>query len=197
MKWTDPARWRGRIAVTAPPTSRTPRTWIAAVAAVWTVLALYVAQAHLPDNVVKLPGQASVTDASRTVLPQGWAFFTKSPRDPDMGAWTETADGWQDARLGRHAEFGFDRASRAQGVELGVLFYEARDIEPLECEGRTAPACLAAAPVSAEVVNPGPSPTLCGRVGIVHESPVPFAWRDLYDTTHIVENALVLEVTCS
>ncbi|WP_353945227.1 SdpA family antimicrobial peptide system protein [Streptomyces sp. HUAS MG91] len=184
-----------------PPQARTPRRWIGIVTAVWAVAALYVAQAFLPPNVIKLPGQKPFRQVALVVAPQGWAFFTKSPREPVHVPYRQRADGsWADARISPHAKpsnaFGLDRASRSQGIE-GALLVHKDGIHWNDCSDPSSPEeCLKGARLSAPITNPSPSPSLCGRAALVEVKPVPFAWRDLMEGTHSVERAAVWDVTC-
>ena len=184
------------------PRSRAPRRWIAVVTAVWVVAALYVAQAFLPPNVIKLPGQQHVRKVALVVAPQGWAFFTKSPREPVHVPYRRLADGtWVDARISPHAKpsnaFGLDRASRSQGIE-GALLAHKDGIRWNDCSGAaSARECLKSAELSKPISNPSPSPSLCGRAALVEVKPVPFAWRDLVEGSHTVERAAVWEVSCA
>ena len=200
MKWSEirpgPALRRSRPVLSTPRAVKVPRNWIAAVAAVWALVVLYVTQTQLPDNVVKLPGQHTVADPARTFTPQGWAFFTKSPRETELDPYRLVDGGWESLRLGRHSEYGFDRASRSQGLETGILYAEIQNIEPFDCTRLSQDACLGGAPVAVTVVNPSPEPTLCGRVALANQLPVPFAWLHLDGTTHTLESGVGLEVTC-
>ncbi|MFI9628829.1 SdpA family antimicrobial peptide system protein [Streptomyces sp. NPDC052042] len=192
---TSGRRW-SRLSVSPPRTREVPRTWAAAVTGIWAVILLYVVQTQLPNNVVELPGQNRVTSATRTVVPQGWAFFTKSPRETDLDPYGLVDGTWQSLRAGLHAEYGFNRESRAQGLEIGLLFQRAQDDRPFACKGRALTDCLDRASTVTHADNPTPSPTLCGRIALVNQRPVPYAWRDFYPGTHTPESAYVLEVRC-
>ncbi|WP_103501957.1 MULTISPECIES: SdpA family antimicrobial peptide system protein [Streptomyces] len=206
MPNTSPARRRvervaarlpvDRVDVSAARTVAVPRSWIAGLAALAVLLTAYVAQAQLPSNVVTLPAQDTVARPAAALFPQGWAFFTKSARDPEFEPLRFTDGQWRSAALGRHSEYGFNRASRSQGIEIAVLLHAAAPFDYTECEQPTATACADAAPLAAEVDNPVPDPTLCGRVAVATQHPVPWAWRDLMDTPRTAEELVVLEVSC-
>ncbi|WP_246430637.1 SdpA family antimicrobial peptide system protein [Streptomyces rectiverticillatus] len=171
-----------------------------AVAAVWSVAVLYVAEVHVPKNVLSLPGQKQVRSTVTNVAPQGWAFFTKSPRDVEVLPYGQTADGsWTSLALTPHSSprntFGLDRASRSQGIEIALLLNLAEKKDWKECEEDLA-GCLAGARPSRTVKNPSPEPTVCGRVALVQEKPVPWAWRDLVDQRTTPERHLAMDVTC-
>lgn len=190
--------WR---ADTPAPRSRTPRRWITLVTTAWALAALYVAQAFLPPNVIKLPGQENAHKVALAVAPQGWAFFTKSPREAVYWPYRQRADGtWSDARISPHAKpsnaFGLDRASRSQGIEEALMLRK-DGIRWNDCsEASSAEECLKSAKLSKPVTNTSPAPSLCGRAALVEVKPVPFAWRDLMKGSHSVERAVVWDVTC-
>ncbi|MEU3354414.1 SdpA family antimicrobial peptide system protein [Streptomyces sp. NPDC037389] len=177
------------------------RRSVLAVVIAWSVAVLYVAQVHVPKNVLSLPGQKQVRATVANVAPQGWAFFTKSPRDVEVLPYRQAADGgWASLALTPHSSprnaFGLDRASRSQGIEISLLLNLAEKKEWKECEEKSLADCLANARSSRKVKNPSPEPTVCGRVALVQEKPVPWAWRNLVDERATPERYLAMDVTC-
>lgn len=143
-------------------------------------------------------------DDVRIIVPEGWGFFTRDPREPRIVPYTLNPQGeWQNANLGPHSQgrwiFGFDRRSRAQGVEIGTLFGDVPEAGWTECgddaEPLDPPTCLdLAEPIS--VHNPSESPSLCGTVALVAQEPIPWAWRDAIDTIEMPSRVLLLDVAC-
>lgn len=173
---------------------------VLALAAVWGVAVLYVAEVHVPKNVLSLPGQKQARSTVANVAPQGWAFFTKSPRDVEVLPYRRTADGtWTSLALTPHSSprnaFGLDRASRSQGIEISLLLNLAEKKDWKECEEDLTD-CLADARSARKVKNPSPEATVCGRVALVQEKPVPWAWRDLVNERTTPERYLSMDVTC-
>ncbi|MEU5150688.1 SdpA family antimicrobial peptide system protein [Streptomyces yangpuensis] len=170
------------------------------VCATWSVIVLYAVQEQVPKNVITLPAQNKVKHTVVNIAPQGWAFFTKSPRDPEVVPYKKTPEGWQTLSLTPHASphnaFGLDRESRAQGVEIAMLLAAAQKSDWRDCtdSGQT---CLSSSGDTArQLENSSPDPTLCGTVGLLQERPTPYAWRDLVPEPHSTERVMVLEVTC-
>ncbi|MFE2294293.1 SdpA family antimicrobial peptide system protein [Streptomyces sp. NPDC059452] len=187
---------------TTESTSRVPvpRSRFIAVVGVWVLVVLYTAQVFLPKNVLHFPGQETVHEAALVVAPQGWAFFTKSAKSTEFVPFRFRDGAWRDVRLAPHAKpsnaFGFDRASRSQGIEGALLLHE-KGIVWRDCgDDTTAADCLKDAPVTRKMTNRSPSPTICGRAALVEMKPVPWAWRDLLPLTHTPVRAAVWEVTC-
>ncbi|WDZ86561.1 SdpA family antimicrobial peptide system protein [Micromonospora cathayae] len=178
---------------------RRPVLWIGLLVA---LVALFDLQTFLPGNAVSLPGQRQAAPVLRALLPQGWAFFTKSPRSPDLVVHAVRPDGQlDDVTTGSYAEpryaFGLDRSARAQATELALLVSGLPGSAWRSCRQPTE-ACLAeAVPTpAAPVRNSDDTPSLCGPVVLARTEPVPWAYRDLVAGevrfTHVVR----LEVSC-
>ncbi|MFI9568833.1 SdpA family antimicrobial peptide system protein [Streptomyces rishiriensis] len=109
------------------------------VCAVWKVVIAYVVQEQLPKNVLSLPGQAKVKHAVANMAPQGWSFFTKSPRDPELVPYKKIKGDCKNISITPHASphnaFGLDRRSRAQGVEIALLLSAAQKDDWRQCQG--------------------------------------------------------------
>ncbi|TKK87197.1 SdpA family antimicrobial peptide system protein [Herbidospora galbida] len=166
----------------------------------WIVVIGYVVLGQLPSPALELPGQRVVARHSQAIAPQGWAFFTKSARDPVEAAWQRDSGGtWRPASSGPHAGhnlFGLDRASRAQAADLGVLVAAVHAARWAVCDDGLVDACLARAGAAYPVTNPAPAPLLCGEIGITRREPVPWAWADAADRTRMPVTAVRLEVAC-
>lgn len=167
-------------ASTPPTTSGARRLGVLALGLLlgWTTVTVYALHAALPYNPIKLPFADRVD--IRLLLPEGWAFFTRDPRDDRMLPYLRGPEArW--ARASRTPNFqpqnlfGIDRAARAQGVELGLLMEQAHEARRTACEGEPT-VCLESAPVAEKVRNKSPNPTLCGQVGVVFQRAVPWAW---------------------
>lgn len=188
------------MAVIPSRTARVARRWIAVTGAVWALLALYVAQIHLPHNAITLPGESRAVGTLDRMAPQGWGFFTKSPRDTELQPYLRRGGRWTNAHLGPHGAprnaFGLDRRSRSQGIEMALLVNEADNAKWTDCADDTLTACLGDAGRPGTVTNTTPEPSLCGRTAIVRQEPVRFAWRDLLDGTHTPHSLTVLDVRC-
>ena len=87
----------------------------------WLVVAIYVLDASLPFNPIRLPFEQALQ--LRRIVPEGWAFFTRDPREPQPLPFSRGPDRrWRSASLGPNGRWvhamGFDRTPRAQGTEL-------------------------------------------------------------------------------
>ncbi|MFF4799736.1 SdpA family antimicrobial peptide system protein [Streptomyces sp. NPDC001351] len=194
--------WQDRLPLTVEQprsTASFSRRWVMLTTVAWLLPALYVIQIHLPGNTLTFPGQKTVAPTVGRLVPQGWSFFTKSPRDSELQPYVLHAGAWEDRLLAPHGAphnaFGLNRRSRSQGIEMALLLAEAHGLRWTKCD-RDLAACLGEAKEPGRATNRTPEPTLCGRVALVEQKPVPFAWRDIMHTTHTPDRLTVLDITC-
>jgi antimicrobial peptide system SdpA family protein len=171
---------------------------VVALAVLGALVCGYVVHAQIPTNAVQLPYETSLSRQVRLVLPQGWAFFTRSPRQPDVVPYVRVDGRWRLALRTPNAEprnlFGLSRTARAQGVEMGVLVGGLRPTDWLEC-GESPIGCLdRPSPIAAR--NTSLTPSLCGQVGLVSQQPLPWAWSGAREQTTMPSNVARLDVSC-
>jgi antimicrobial peptide system SdpA family protein len=166
------------------------------------LVALFDLQTFLPGNAVTLPGQRQAAPVLRALLPQGWAFFTKSPRSPDLTVHAVRPDGrLADVTTGAYAEpryaFGLDRSARAQATELALLVARLPDPAWQRCRQPTDACLVEAVPGPATAVRSGDdTPSVCGPVVVARTEPVPWAYRDLVAGEVRYTHVARLEVSC-
>lgn len=144
----------------------------------WLMLFVYALHAALPFNPIRLPLETQVQ--VKLWIPEGWAFFTRDPREEVTLLFTRRDDGkWLSALMGPNAtisnDFGLNRASRIQGVETTSLLKKFPKSALRDCHDEPV-VCLESIPTAGSVRNLSPNPSLCGQVGIVRQSPIPWAW---------------------
>jgi antimicrobial peptide system SdpA family protein len=148
------------------------------LAACWLLVGVYVVDAAVPPNVVRLPLEKRIW--ARVWMPQGWAFFTRNPREERLLLFMKVGGTeWVSLRRGPYfgmsSQLGFSRVARARGIEAGLLqstlkahvWQECRD-DVHTCLDRFGP------PVVLD--NPSPVPLLCGEIALALRKPVPWAW---------------------
>ena len=166
----------------------------------WGTAGLYVVHAQIPRNVLELPFERTLKSAIPFFVPEGWAFFTRDPREPRLLPYRRGADGrWTYGHAGPHADirnvFGLDRISRAQGVEIGLLLGDLADTAWQQCAD--APTlCLDELPRTVSITNRSPGPSLCGDVGLVRQEPVPWAWARVERETVMPSTGTRLDIRC-
>jgi antimicrobial peptide system SdpA family protein len=169
-----------------------------ATAIAFATVALYVAVAYVPTTAVSLPLYTQIRPIVRSVIPEGWAFFTRSPREERMAPYVLRDGRWTDVHAAPHAEpqhlFGLNRISRAQGVELGLLYGAVPSTAWTSCRGTDPARCLDGSTIALTLRNLSPDPTICGDVGLVRQEPVPWAWA--HSTTVMPIKYARLTVQC-
>ncbi|MCR9163212.1 MAG: SdpA family antimicrobial peptide system protein [Nannocystaceae bacterium] len=167
---------------------------MAAWALPWAALVWWVLINALPHN-PQSPGRTE-EHQTRLALPEGWGFFTRDPREPDL-ILVRRASGGDWSIEPPHASaknlMGLDRTSRAYPVETIRLLEDVR-AGFVECEQRW-DACLSAAPVHV-VHNRRAEPVLCGDLGLLRRAPPPWAWAHLMSREDMPTSALRMEVVC-
>jgi antimicrobial peptide system SdpA family protein len=150
----------------------------------WSFLAVYSVHGAMPYNPVGLPFEDALK-VSR-LLPQGWAFFTRDPREDRLTAHRLGEDA-QLEPFGRspHSRWvnilGLNRRSRAEGVEIALLVAGVQQLDPnpwTSCQDAPGTCALAMAEAGrVHELNPVvPRPLVCGDIIVKLEAPVPWAW---------------------
>lgn len=173
---------------------------VIALAMAWSAFILYAVHIELPVNALDLPFESSVKLPLQALVPQGWGFFTRDPREPRLLPFRHEAAVWRAASEGPNGEpwnaLGLNRAARAQGVELGLLENAVPTSAWKQCTADI-PGCLDALSTPIRVANPTPSPTLCGDVGLAQRDVVPWAWAgSVPDETGMPSKVVRLTITC-
>lgn len=149
-------------------------------AAAFFVVITYVVLSYMPTTAISLPLYAQARQVVHPIVPEGWAFFTRNPREERIYPYVLRDGHWVNVHSTPHAEpdhaFGLNRISRSQGVEVGELFGLVPSGSWTSCESRDVDRCLSAATPLLTTRNVSPDPTICGQVALIRQEPVPWAW---------------------
>jgi antimicrobial peptide system SdpA family protein len=148
----------------------------------------------LPQNVIN---SSNTKNAMMKIFPQGWSFFSKSPRDEEfliLDSKGKQAVAWPNNSLKNL--FGINRHGRAQGIEAGVLAFQADKDLWKSCD-ENINKCVYKSKDAIKMGNPSPNPTLCGRFTILRRAPVPWAWANLTSPSDQPSSYVEVEVKCS
>jgi antimicrobial peptide system SdpA family protein len=170
---------------------------VTAVGVCALLFVIYVLHAALPATPFELPARESKSTV-RAVMPQGWAFFTKSPRSQDPVVYQhETTGLWRNITAGPLAKptdlMGLDRMARAQGTELAILL-AAVPVEAWRDCSRDPVDCLSEMRTVGAIHNESNHHTVCGEAGFVIQEKLPWAWR--HAPTTMPSKVLRVRVTC-
>lgn len=196
-------------AAIADPPPLSDRSLLAAGASlvVVVVITLYSATYLLGERAAELPGERTYQEIAAPYFPQGWAFFTKSPRTPELLAYRYEPGGDDAASLvlGPNAQarwaFGLDRTPRTQEFEYEVLSRALSDESWFECSGPVGGECIedaGRAGPSIEIVNDLPASTICGDdIVLVRAGVFPWAFANRgFDPGGAVDEVVLANVEC-
>lgn len=117
-----------------------------------------------------------------TLLPQGWGFFTRSPRERWYTYWSLASGQWSRVDLkGTSIEnwFGLRRRSRIRLVRLGMLHAALTKADWRPCHGEMSE-CVKTLPAgSPHAAVSWRDDALCRSIVIVSAEPWPWAWASL------------------
>lgn len=132
-----------------------------------------------------------------TVLPEGWGFFTRDPREAHTFLYRRSDAGWEHVSQ-RHADaanyFGFARLARVKMVETAALLDQVPSSRWSQFPAGAEPLALELQAV--KVSNPAINPLLCGELLVVERPPVPWAWSTARVPVRMAGRAVGLSVAC-
>jgi len=176
-----------------------------AIAVTWAALGAFAFHTNQPENVLTAEWQVDVKATVQAVLPEQWGFFTRSPREDVLVPYRfHEQGGWTSAALYPHSQvqhiFGWNRISRAQGVEVGLIYTVIPETNWIACETGAGPVdCLESTGDSSNVWQPventSPSPTLCGQGSLARSRIAPWAYSNIGQSQTTYSIALV-DVLC-
>ncbi|HFU7090022.1 TPA: SdpA family antimicrobial peptide system protein [Bacillus cereus] len=142
----------------------------------WVFVLFYSIIVALPSNPfsVNLSSQKII----RQVFPQGWGFYSKSPREETLNIYNLSNENNPIAWPNNKVEniFGIYRYGRSQGIELGLIVYNLpKSVKWKKCNG-TGTSCVNDSDPEVPVNNSTPSPTICGKILIAREEPIPWSY---------------------
>ena len=149
-------------------------------------------------NAVALPLEQAIN--TTLFVPEGWAFFTRNPREPRFlvfgraldGTWVRTVSPTDDPL----ATFAFSRKARSLNVEAGLFsshvketYWQSCALLPSSCLSSWSGGLLS-------IVNPTPRPALCGALALVQQDRVPWAWANRVDPNSMPSRIVRIDVKC-
>lgn len=163
-------------AVAREATSTWALRWIRiGVWSVWAALIAVVLASSAGVSPVKPP--FSVRILQLAVVPEGWSFFTRDPREPKDVVYRR-ADGRLEqvtfANTSRASLLGVSRRARAVDGELMGLLAPVLASTWRDCRGA---ACLARGGEPLRLTNWSTTRHICGDVVVLRSPPAPWAWR--------------------
>jgi antimicrobial peptide system SdpA family protein len=166
---------------------------VAALAIIGVLLSVYVQQ-----SVIRSPFSNTAKLTVTSLMPQGWAFFTKSPRLAYATPYLKVAGRFEvvEPRAGVFADP--RRLDRNFVIELEMLDRALAEVELTACAGGDPQQCFDELPLtpSATITSPLVEPTACGDVYVAMNKVAPWAWRGLAEQTLRTEHVALVTVSC-
>lgn len=175
-----------------------PGVFLLVIGLFWATLIYWIAVASMPYNPVSVPRIISIN--LQTVCPQGWAFFTRNPREEltyyyrfqEDKAVLQPYHNSQAANL-----FGIRRTARLESMELATLASSVKAEEWVACEsGIRANDTLNLLP-KIVVQNHFNQPKICGDILIEQKELVPWAWSKETQHDEVPSKIAKLLVICT
>lgn len=187
---TRPARTRAtddqQPADSPSPDPATVRRARIATAAVVMLVVAVTAIFSLPSR-VHLPRSWQTSFSSvQSLVPQGWGFFTRNPREAAVIPYVHNGTEWVNANRGPNAQLryllGLNRESRLTEFDLTQVMHNATTVLTwTPCAEPEIDSCVASATAAGvvPVVTYGYQLRLCGDVLIIRQEPIPLAYAGL------------------
>jgi len=134
-----------------------------------------------------------------SLVPEGWAFFTRDPREPRAVVYQLAASRLIQLTFpntSRRNLFGLSRAARAFDAELQALLTPVLASTWADCRGDPAVCVSASTSRPLELTNWSTTRYICGDVVVVRSAPIPWAWRRSRDRIHMDSKVLRLRADC-
>jgi antimicrobial peptide system SdpA family protein len=135
------------------------------------------------------------------LAPEGWGFFTKSPRDPEIHVALLQGGRLRPLNIASSFSakfaFGFNRLGRAQGLEMDALLVQLNQPKLWRDCTVAAEVCAKTLKSQIKLENTARAPTLCGDLVFVERRPVPWAYSRLSRPVQMPSRLTRLEVVCS
>jgi antimicrobial peptide system SdpA family protein len=157
---------------------------------------VYVLHAALPQNAVALPFENP--RGIQQIVPEGWAFFTRSPRTVYPIVYRRGDDGrwrlWSRKTLATPDQLmGLDRTQRSEGTVMALILDQVSAQKWSNCTQDPA-VCLSRQSAPLTLSNPSSHREICGMNGFVMQEVLPWAWRS--SGTVMPSRVLAARVMC-
>ena len=149
--------------------------------AFWIIAIFNVATSAMPYNSTSKQAFDGNYMFFRTLLPEGFSFFTRNPREPQLILIERKTQ--LELELRNNAPkyfFGFDRQSRALNVEISVIWSVVRSKKWYDCDNGDK-SCLNESELPFYRINTSFSdPLLIGDYYLKVVEPTPWAWAEAF-----------------
>lgn len=166
----------------------------------WVVITIYALKFTLPYNAVALPFNTRVNSTVfRAILPEGFAFFTRNPREQQVTILKLTGNEFQiEKNVNGSIEnlLGLKKTARSRDIEMATLISQISESEWLSCKSQLNECATHPETPILFLENKYANPLLCGEYLIVLRNPVPWAWAKSMNSNAMPTLFVRIKVGC-
>lgn len=172
------------------------RIFFMAICSFWAFFAFLSLLVYVEDNPIRMNYKSS--QSLKMLFPQGWAFFTKSPRDENVQAYhlvngkLEVLPGQRQATIDHL--MGVKRDARAISVEYATMLYDIPATKWVKCEINASEFIKTHQVVAVKVRNTTPLALLHGDIYLISQATVPWAWSKFAKNVILPSSILHLNI---
>jgi antimicrobial peptide system SdpA family protein len=163
------------------------------VAVFWCVILTVVAIGSVKSNPLSFNPESKAT--LTFLLPQGWSFFTRSPRENKIFIYKWKNNKFQKVDFVKnrfHNYLGLNRAGRSRNQEMAFLVKQIKGSSWKSCRW-----CLDLSLRPTAIKNKALRPAFCGKYRVVLKKLPPWAWGKSGKEIMMPGSAADMEVNCS
>lgn len=173
--------------------------FIALVCFILFIYTFFTLILNFTQNPIKITN--SVNTKLSTLTPQGWAFFTRSPREAQIIIYSVADDGSFSKYQHKHSSlnnlFGLNRKSSKVLGELQMIKSNVADSLFENCKWNYQKLRAFKIPKSTHTIkNIIDEPILCGEFIIIFQKPIPWAWSKSIDRIEMPAKIIRLNIDC-
>lgn len=152
-----------------------------------------------------LPSENALANAKRlkrkysALVPEGWAFFTRSATEKRVHTYRQDAAGrfysLDSSDIRGFGVLGINRYSRTAGMALADITTRIAKDAWTDCEGSVRE-CLPKVKTTVKIASRMRVTPLCGRLIVREVEPVPWGWRASYQRVRLPSRIAKVDVTC-
>ncbi|HMO38475.1 MAG TPA: SdpA family antimicrobial peptide system protein [Saprospiraceae bacterium] len=137
-----------------------------------------------------------------TFMPQGWAFFTRNPREAQVQLYQQDDKGdWRKVQhFHAHYSNAFGLSRRTTTLITELQYFKTNDLQDedfINCESNYQRGIVGCVPDSTIVLqNKFDKPILCGEYILTFQEPVPWAWSRSMHKISMPSKVIRLNIQC-
>lgn len=169
----------------------------------WVLIGAFVAIISIPHNPLsRFFSNRKTVLISKSVLPEGFSFFTRNPKEPTLHLYKLVAGKLQ--RLPQNNAhyknaFGIIRKTRSENVELGSILSTLNGRKWGRCVNLSVDDCISSSVIIPKytISNLNEEPQLCGDFVIQNVEAMPYAWNSFKKKIYMPYEIIEIKIICN